>query len=191
MAIRAAGATPVLIAQETKREDAKTYISAEQSKARQNARISRAYEECRWARGFVAPPGPRPPQAHGERRESCPVREGELAPPRPVRLLFREHAESCVQPNSEWFMTKAFASPIPCSRPSAWRERVRRAERASDSPFRVRSAERWCAIASNAGSARSSGTVAPRSDRNGISSLTHAGPPSTRHLPRSSARSER
>ena len=42
--------------------DAETYVSAEQSQARQSSRISRPHEKQGWPRGIVAPPRPWPPQ---------------------------------------------------------------------------------------------------------------------------------
>jgi hypothetical protein len=103
--------------------NAQTYISAQQSKARQDARLPRAHENQEWTGGAGAAPRPGPSQADGQRRKSSPDCQSELIPPPAAHLVlrspFRNRQGFCAPPILEPSMTKASASRIRCSRHSA------------------------------------------------------------------------
>jgi len=125
--------------------NAETYISAQQSQARQDPRIPRAHEEQRRTGRVIPPPGPRPPQTDGQRRKSCPHCQVQLISRSPGRR------GSCVPPISVRSMTTVCASPVLYSRPFAWLARTRKVQSAPAwvSPCRVRSVPPSTAIGSS------------------------------------------
>jgi hypothetical protein len=153
--------------------NAETHISAQQSQARQDARISRAHEEQGRPSRTGAPPGPRPPQTDGQRRKSCPHCQVQLISRSPGRR------GSYVPPISARSMTTASASRVLYWRPFAWPGRIRKSTAAHGwaSPCRVRSDQRSNATGSSGVSAKLSGCIGHSSTCSGISSLIPAARP--------------
>jgi len=162
--------------------NAETYISAQQSQARQDPRIPRAHEEQRRTGRVIPPPGPRPPQTDGQRRKSCPHCQVQLISRSPGRR------GSCVPPISVRSMTTVCASPVLYSRPFAWLARTRKVQSAPAwvSPCRVRSVPPSTAIGSSGVSAKPSGSIARNWAGSGTSCSILAAPFSQRRSRKSS-----
>jgi len=143
--------------------NAETYISAQQSQARQDPRIPRSHEEQGRTGRLIPPPGPRPPQTDGQRRKSCPHCQGQLISHSPG------HRGSCAPPISGKCMTMVSASRVPYSRPFAWLGRKPAKALGWVSPCLARSAPRSTATGSSGVSARLSVSIAPNSIQSGTS----------------------
>lgn len=167
--------------------NAETHISAQQSQARQNSRISRAHEEQGRPSRTLTPPGPRPPQTDGQRRKSCPHCQGQLISRSPGRR------GSYGPPISARSMTTVSESPVPSSPRFAWLGRIRKTRSAAGSVSRCRerSAPRSTATASNGGYAKPSGCIGLSLIRSGISCSIPAAPFWPRPSRRSSGRSRK
>jgi hypothetical protein len=155
---------------------AETDISTKQSQARKNARVPCANEEQGRPGRIIAPPGPRPSQAHRKRRESRPLRQ--LIRLAAARLL---SLPLCAPPTFEKCMTTARAFRAPSSPRFAWHAPAAlKATRQFPapgwaSPFLARSVAAWTETASSGVCARPSACTAPNSTRGGISYSIRAG----------------